>query len=73
MLCLFLVQTDSACLSCIMGMVTPNFFGGDKKQREAFTLFDYFWRQKFQEYFHLNKDYMALSLARFGMMIYFNR
>ena len=54
-------------------MVTPNFFGGDKKQREAFTLFDYFWRQKFQEYFHLNKDYMALSLARFGMMIYFNR
>ena len=47
-------------------MVTPNFFGGDKKQREAFTLFDYFWRQK-------NKDYMALSLARFGMMIYFNR
>ena len=51
------------------------FFGGDKKQREAFTLFDYFWRQKFQfpPLIHLNKDYMALSLARFGMMIYFNR
>ena len=58
-------------------MVTPNFFGGDKKQREAFTLFDYFWRQKFQfpplRVFSINKDYMALSLARFGMMIYFNR